>query len=223
MEVTYKIIGGDGAEYGPVGLEELKRWVLDGRVGVATQVWRSDVSRWAPASGYSELERELGQVSDLLAESAHGQARPVGFWARLGAYLIDIMVLQGTFIAIWGTPPATPVTPGGFPDFEAMVRELTPRLSYQMLIIISYNVLMNGWFGATLGKFAIGARIVNLDGSAIGFGKALLRWLAMIATNITLGIGFLIVAFRADKRALHDLIARTRVVSRYPQRTFQDG
>jgi len=141
----------------------------------------------------------------------------------LGAYLIDIIVLQGIFIAIWGTPPPTPVTPSGFPDFEAMVRDLAPRISYEMLIIIGYNVFMNGQFGATLGKLAIGARIVNVDGSAIGFGKALLRWLAMILTNITLGIGFLIVAFRSDKRALHDFIAQTKVVSRHSHRTFQDG
>jgi len=223
VETTYKIIGGDGAEYGPVGLDELKRWVMDGRVGAATQIWRSDASRWAPASSYSELEAELRQVLALLAESAGHGGTPVGFWARVGAYLIDIIVLQGIFIAIWGTPPPTPVTPGGLPDFEAMVRDLAPRISYEMLIIIGYNVLMNGQFGATLGKLAIGARIVNVDGSAIGFGKALLRWLAMIATNITLGIGFLIVAFRSDKRALHDFIAQTKVVSRHSHRTFHDG
>lgn len=222
METTYKIIGGDGAEYGPVGLDELKRWVLDGRVGTGTQVWRSDVGRWAPASGYSELRSELRQVSDVLAESIEQQPS-VGFWARLGAYLIDIMVVQGIFIAIWGAPPSTPVTPSGFPDFEAMARDLAPRITYEMLIIIGYNVLLNGQFGATLGKFAVGARIVNTDGSPIGFGKALLRWLAMIVTNITLGIGFLIVAFRRDKRALHDLIAGTKVVSRHSQRSFQDG
>ena len=115
------------------------------------------------------------------------------------------------------------MTPSGFPDFEAMARELLPRLAYQMLIIVAYNVFMNGQFGATLGKFAVGARIVNLDGSAIGFGKALLRWVAMLITNMTLGIGFLIVAFRPDKRALHDFLAGTRVVSRYPQRMLQDG
>ena len=223
MEVTYKIIGADGAEYGTVGLDELKHWVLDGRVAATTQVWRSDASRWSAASSYPELEAELRQVSALLGESAGHAGAPVGFWARLGAYLIDIIVLQGIFIAIWGTPPPTPVTPSGFPDFEAMVRDLAPRISYEMLIIIGYNVFMNGQFGATLGKLAIGARIVNVDGSAIGFGKALLRWLAMIVTNITLGIGFLIVAFRSDKRALHDFIAQTKVISRHSHRTFQDG
>src|SRR5947209_66136 len=124
MEVTYKIIGGDGAEYGPVALEELRRWVLDGRVGICTQVWRSDLSRWAPASGYSELAGELGKVSAVLAQSAERVGQPVGFWARLGAYLIDVMVLQGIFIAIWGSPPPTPMTPSGFPDFEAIAREL---------------------------------------------------------------------------------------------------
>ena len=32
MEINYKIIAADGAEYGPVGLDELKHWIVDGRV-----------------------------------------------------------------------------------------------------------------------------------------------------------------------------------------------
>ena len=78
-------------------------------------------------------------------------------------------------------------------------------------------MLLNGQFGATLGKFAIGARIVNMDGSPIGFTKAILRWLAMVVSNMTLGIGYLMLAFRSDKRALHDLIAGTRVIFRRQQ------
>jgi len=61
---------------------------------------------------------------------------------------------------------------------------------------------------------AFRARIVNLDGSRIGFGRALLRWLGSVLNGMTLGLGFLVVAFRADKRGLHDLIAGTKVVYR---------
>ena len=213
VNLTYKIIGADGAEYGPVTLEELKSWVLEGRVARATQVWRGDLSRWSPASGYAELQTDLERVEVALGVPRASVLQPVGFWVRVGAYLIDVMVLQGIFFAIWGPGPQTlPTTPSGLPDFEAIVREMGPLLSYRMLIQMSYTVLLNGWFGATVGKLALGARIVNVDGSPIGLGKALLRWLATIASNLTFGIGYLMVAFRQDKRALHDLIAATRVV-----------
>src|SRR5205085_227292 len=134
MEQTYKIIGADGVEYGPVALEELKRWVLDGRVAGGTHVWRSDLSKWAPASRYNELEPELGQTTIVDSEAA---VRPVGFWLRVGAYLIDVMVLQGIFLAIWGPAPEAPGAAHGIPDFAEIVRELGPRLAYQIVILVA--------------------------------------------------------------------------------------
>jgi uncharacterized RDD family membrane protein YckC len=58
----------------------------------------------------------------------------------------------------------------------------------------------------------IGAKIVNVDGSKIGYLTAFLRVLASILSVLTLGIGYLMVAFREDKRALHDLLVGTRVI-----------
>ena len=55
METTYRIVGSDGKEYGPVTLEQLQAWSKEGRVTATTQVSRSDVNAWLPASNYSEL------------------------------------------------------------------------------------------------------------------------------------------------------------------------
>src|ERR1051325_1097484 len=101
MDTTYKIIGGDGAEYGPVTLPELKAWIADGRIAGATQVWRADQARWRPASQYDELYPEIGQIEKLTPVAADGQpkVRYVGFWARVGAYLLDALVLYLIFLA----------------------------------------------------------------------------------------------------------------------------
>ncbi len=56
MDTTYKIIGGDGQEYGPATLDELKSWISTGRVTGATQVSRSDLGTWAPATQFAELQ-----------------------------------------------------------------------------------------------------------------------------------------------------------------------
>jgi uncharacterized RDD family membrane protein YckC len=224
MELTYKIIGGDGIEYGPVPMDELKRWITDGRVAPTTQVWRSDVGRWGLASGYAELESELGQVAQAVAPPL----QPVGFWPRVGAFLIDTIVLQGIFFTIWGSEPQNVprITPASdlqamLAQFETMLVQLAPQLICRFLIQMGYSVLFNGQFGATLGKLAIGARIVNGDGSRIGFGKALLRFLATMVSQFTLGIGYVMVAVRADKRALHDLLANTRVIYRRSDPSLQ--
>ena len=55
MEPTYKIIGGDGKEYGPVSLNQLKTWIGEGRIDGEIQVMRSDQSNWGPAASLPEL------------------------------------------------------------------------------------------------------------------------------------------------------------------------
>lgn len=55
MEATYKLIGTDGNEYGPVTLEQARGWAKEGRVAASTQVLRSDQSAWSTASALPEL------------------------------------------------------------------------------------------------------------------------------------------------------------------------
>jgi hypothetical protein len=54
-DLTYKIIGADGKEYGPVALSEIQKWVGEGRITGATQVSRSDQQGWSTAASLPEL------------------------------------------------------------------------------------------------------------------------------------------------------------------------
>ena len=55
METTYKILGADGKQYGPVTFEQLQAWIKEGRIAADTQLLRSDVGQWRQASSYTEL------------------------------------------------------------------------------------------------------------------------------------------------------------------------
>ena len=107
MDNQYKIIGGDGAEYGPAPLAELKNWIRDGRVAARTKVWRSDLSIWTPADRYTELHEELARLDASVAAAADRALPPAGFWLRLVAYMIDHILLAIIFLAFW-TPIAGP-------------------------------------------------------------------------------------------------------------------
>ncbi len=96
MEAVYKIIGGDGAEYGPATLDELRSWIRDGRVAGMTKVWRSDLAQCI-AERYSELGSELARLHAAAATAAS----PCGFWARLAAYVIDMFIIGVMFQLIW--------------------------------------------------------------------------------------------------------------------------
>jgi hypothetical protein len=55
MELTYKTLGADGQEYGPINLGQIQSWINEGRVGPESQVLRSDRADWRPASQYGEF------------------------------------------------------------------------------------------------------------------------------------------------------------------------
>ena len=69
---------------------------------------------------------------------------------------------------------------------------------------------------ATPGKRLLGLRVESTAGTRLSIGRALLRHVAGLASWFTLNLGHLLVALRGDRRALHDLIAGTRVTAAGP-------
>ncbi|MEO7296965.1 MAG: RDD family protein [Verrucomicrobiota bacterium] len=218
MEINYKIIGGDGREYGPVTLDELKGWVRDGRVGRQTQILRSDMGSWLPAAQFAELQTEIAVLQPALT-GVEGDFEPVGFWPRLGATVVDRILLYLVFFAIarmmgWPMNLRSEQTANvhRFEDLIPLLAVLAKQAGVSLTIHMIYEVLMTGKFGATLGKMIIGARIVRLDNSKLGYKYAFYRFLGKILSDLIFYIGYIFIAFREDKRALHDLLAKTRVI-----------
>lgn len=220
MDINYKIIGGDGLEYGPVTLEEMKEWIRDGRVAWMSRVWRSDLASWAQADRYSELRPDLARLQQAAEVRA---VRPCGFWARLAAHILDQLIWGTIFFVIW--TPIAQARHWALPVFPRELTDTTLQQFFQQMsvwmdraapvlypVFLLYDVLLTGHFGATLGKMAIGARVTLVNGSPIGYNRALLRWLASRVSDLTFCFGYFLIALRKDKRALHDLLAGTRVV-----------
>jgi hypothetical protein len=81
MDLTYKVRGADGSEYGPASLTEINTWFGEGRVNAQSEVTRSDIDYWAPAANFSELGVP-GAVTS--APTPAPVARPVQTSARPG-------------------------------------------------------------------------------------------------------------------------------------------
>lgn len=117
--------------------------------------------------------------------------------------------------------PGSPSTPPMTPDLmQGIMQMLMFGLSMFLislliffLIGLIYNVALNSTKGATLGKMLLKLKIVKADGSPIGVGKAILRYISeFIFGFITVCITFLVVAFTQKKQGLHDMVAGTVVV-----------
>ncbi len=126
-----------------------------------------------------------------------------GFWIRVVAYLIDAILLS-IASAIVGLVTGVSLYAGGF-DYLANGASLVVGWLYFALMESSAR-------GATVGKMAVGLRVVTDQGQRLDFGHATGRYLAKIISAIILGIGFIMVAFTDRKRGLHDIIASTLVV-----------
>lgn len=132
--------------------------------------------------------------------NVHSITQPAGFWIRLGANLLDtiIVMLPLSIISYFITG-----------DWDGDVFTSVISLLYSLLLPVF-------WSGYTIGKRIAGIRIAKVNGGKVGFGTMLLRIIvASLVYGITLGIALIVSAFmvglREDKRAIHDFIAGTYV------------
>jgi len=135
----------------------------------------------------------------------------VGFWPRIAAYLIDSSIVGGPLGFLIGVHVGMTV-----PDEDAMQQIVAHVMSVRYLLLLMtvvYFALMNGRYGATLGKMALGLKVVRADGSRIGYGLALGRiLLEMVFGGCTVWLFFISVAVDREHRGWHDKICGTRVI-----------
>lgn len=143
---------------------------------------------------------------------------PGGFWIRFVALIIDSIVvtiatLPIKFVvnyALMGSFALKPTAqnPGGL-VLTTIVGLVISFAAYYFYFGYFYSTR-----GASPGKALMGLKVLNHGtGTYLTYGQAFLReTLGKFCSGIILGIGYFMVGFRADKRALHDLIANTEVV-----------
>ena len=89
---------------------------------------------------------------------------------------------------------------------------LLPLALFLLLVKASYFSVFTALGGQTVGKMATGIRVVGENDGDVEPTRAVQRTLAALATVATVGIGFAPILLGGDRRALHDRVARTRVV-----------
>lgn len=164
--------------------------------------------------------------------------KPAGFWIRVVAYIIDILILLVFVVA------------GMFAKSEALyIAVLVP--------MILYKPVLEGLLGGTAGKFALGLRVINAEGGKIGLVGGIIRsalfllpqipgtmmklkmieqgissfdpvamqsfqeankmlYVANLGLSIVAIISCIVVAFTVRKRGLHDMIADSYVIKVAP-------
>ena len=146
-----------------------------------------------------------------------------GFWVRFVAYFLDSLIIAIPMWIIIGVFAGGMVAgfSGTSTEEEQIVAAAAAGFTIFMIVIVAfvgvwlYEALMtSSERGATLGKRALGLRVVKSDGTRLSFGRATGRFFAkaFITGIIPFGIGYIMAGFTDRKRALHDMIADSVVV-----------
>ena len=91
-------------------------------------------------------------------------------------------------------------------------------MGFIWIFSVALGLAYESWFlvnkGATPGKMVLSLQVARADGGQITWSLAIGRHFAKMLSGIILGIGYILVAFDGEKRALHDMICNTRVTKK---------
>lgn len=131
----------------------------------------------------------------------------VGFWARVWAALLDLLVF------VFFTIPLLYAIHGRV-YFKSDVTVRGPVDFLNTFVLPSVFIVLF-WIlcSATPGKMAVSAKLVDAaTGNRPKFRQYVIRYLGYYLSALPLGLGFLWVAFDARKQGWHDKLAGTVVI-----------
>lgn len=139
-----------------------------------------------------------------------------GFWLRFVSYIIDALVV-GVPMQIINVVVISAAGAGadavGSSSGQVAFSGVQMMLNLLNLVVgLTYFVAMEVKKGGTLGKLALGLRVVDVNGMYLTPGRSIGRYFAKILSGCILAIGFIIAGFDPQKRSLHDKLAGTYVI-----------
>lgn len=145
-----------------------------------------------------------------LHDSANLDSRPIryaGFWIRVGASIIDsILLMLVTMPLLWA------IYGDQILFGEEMVNGFWDVMISYVFPLVAYVYL---WmrYGGTPGKRLLGLTVLDeRTGQHVTVGVGVLRYIGYIVSTLLLLLGFIWVAFDKKKKGLHDHMAGTIVV-----------
>jgi uncharacterized RDD family membrane protein YckC len=119
-----------------------------------------------------------------------------GFWRRVGALALDALVIIFAYVPL----------AAAFGSDAGSDLGLVFSIAY-------FTLLEGGATGQTLGKRALGIRVIDLArGGPIGPGRAFIRLVGRIVSWIPLYLGYLWMLWDTEKQTWHDKMAGSVVV-----------
>jgi uncharacterized RDD family membrane protein YckC len=180
--------------------------VLD--LGVAVPLARSSIPASAVPTMASAAATPSSHVTSPDGTDAHALAADIG--PRLLAGFVDVLILGSIgLVVLYLTLKVCGLQFAGAGAIPPL-----PFGAFLLLVAGGYFTLFTAAGGQTIGKMAAGIRVVAMDGTVarVPLGHSVLRAAAYLVSALPAGLGFVPALVGADRRAIHDRLADTRVV-----------
>jgi uncharacterized RDD family membrane protein YckC len=141
--------------------------------------------------------------------AAQGASGPrANFGQRLVAWLIDSIIYAVVFFVLFAIAAAISET-------LAIVVYVIGLIG----VLVYYGYFEGSPSGQTPGKKVMKIRVIDFNsGGPIGFGRALVRWVARLVSSLPCYLGYLWMLWDREKQTWHDKLSTSVVVpeSAYP-------
>lgn len=138
------------------------------------------------------------------------QGHYAGAVTRLLAFLVDQFVVTAVYtLSVAGLAFVIELVSGTRIEFAEYPWLTGPAFALWWLVYYAYSWAISGH---TLGMALLGLRVVAADGAEVAPRAAFVRALTLPLAFVTMGLGFVGILWRSDRRALHDRLAGTAVV-----------
>ena len=157
-----------------------------------------------------DIDDELQNVDEDLQALLTLTVEVIGIGRRLITFLIDaliIVIIQVVLVSLVAALATTVSSDGGSGSRIGIV-----AACFSFIISATYFVVFWGMTGQTVGKMALGFKVIGLSGEAVSWETAILRYFGYFVSGGILGIGFIWAGFDAKRQGWHDKLAKTLVV-----------
>ena len=137
-----------------------------------------------------------------------------GLWKRFWALVIDALLFCAVFFPTTRIVKGVWVMSAGDHQWVNGLFITDPLCLIFLGLMVVYFILLEGQAGATLGKWALGLRVVSLEGNKPGLARSAARNLLRLADGLPAFniLGVVLILRSPEKARFGDRMAGTRVV-----------
>lgn len=150
-------------------------------------------------------------------QSLQNKEQPVyaGFFTRLAAFLIDSLLVGLVLLCIRVPFGILRLTAEDLFLFRPVLFTFNVLDIFYYLLHLGYFVLMTYYCSATVGKYLMKLKVVDVKGEKLSFMSVLVREsVGKYLSAFIVYIGYLMAGIDSRKQGLHDKIADTCVIYR---------